>query len=203
MDWVNAFASFASARANAHGDKVIPHPPRLRFGIRSLLAMVLVASIFAAFPVLLLVVLWPIWFTGPLIALATFAIVRNAIRSDPDETTYHPPSLAGWIVLSIAFTPLLASWFIRHRWVNVFVDKNWPRQFPYPDHYLVRIHAWWDRLNPAPPGTLKLHGEYFVVLQGANALVLVACLICGVVAGYVFPKRRPFRITAGGVAKGR
>jgi len=38
-------------------------------------------------------------------------------------------------------------------------DEQWPRLFPYPDTWIRELNDWYDKRYPAPPGTIKLHGE--------------------------------------------
>ena len=159
-----------------------PEPTRFRFGLRSLLALVLVVAVLSAFPSALYALIWPVWITGPTIALVFFLLVRNATRSK----SIRWPQRSGWIGTSLAALPLFCSWFTRHRWVNAFDDNQWPRPFPYPDVWLGRIHDWWDRLHLAGPDSIKIHGEYYAVLFGINCLVIVAFIVVGAVAGYVF-----------------
>ena len=162
-----------------------PHSSRFRFGLRSLLALVFVVAIFAAFPFLLHVLAWLVWFTGPLIAVCVFQMTRNATCTNSPNDAERWPGLVAWLVLGCTAIPFIACWFIRHRWINAFSDDRWPRPFPYPDAYLLEIHDWWDRLHPVTDG-LKIHGEYDAVLQRINTLVLLACVVFGVIAGYVF-----------------
>jgi hypothetical protein len=103
-----------------------------------------------------------------------------------DRTAAHWPTLLGWFIASLALLPVIGCWFIRHRWVTAFDDALWPRPFPYPDLFLMKIHDWWDRLHPAEPGFLKIHGEFYAVLLGTNVLFLASCLAGGAVCGYVF-----------------
>ena len=166
-------------------DKMNPHSSRFRFGLRSLFALVFVVAIFAAFPILLHVLVWLIWFTGPSIAIFIFLITRNATYTNSPTAAERWPRLAGWLVLACAAIPFVACWFIRYRWITAFSDDRWPRPFPYPDVYLLQIHDCWDRLHPVTDG-IKIHGEYYAVLQDINTLVLIACVAFGALAGFLF-----------------
>jgi hypothetical protein len=113
-----------------------------------------------------------------------FVLVWRVTRPSSSENSW--PSIVGWFIAYLALLPVVGCWFIRHRWVNAFDDDRWPIPFPYPDLFLLEIHDWWDRLNPAGPSEVKIHGEFYAVLLGTNALFLVACIACGAICGYVF-----------------
>jgi hypothetical protein len=55
-------------------------------------------------------------------------------------------------------------------------DNQWPRPWPYPDQWLLRWNDQLDAEYPAPPGTLKIHGEIprmrFRLLVGFSAFFL-------------------------------
>ncbi len=155
-----------------------------RFSLRAFLLLVLFVSVFAAFPVTLMFVAWIAPFSGTAVGLVAFLFVRRATSSTNTENCW--PSFVGWLIVCLALSPVVACWFIRHRWVNGFGDDAWPRPFPYPDFLLLGIHDWWDRLHPAGPDFIKIHGEFYAVLLGTNVLLFVACLVCGAVCGYVF-----------------
>jgi hypothetical protein len=159
---------------------------RFRFTIRASIVLVFIVAVCSAFPVVPLVIASFVPYSGPLLAFAAFLFVRGATRSSDADRLPQWPSLMGWFALCVASLPLIALWFVRHRHVSCWHDPKWPRGFPYPDVYLIQIHDWWDRLHPAEPGTIKIHGEYYTVLHGINFFVLLACLIFGAVCGYVF-----------------
>ena len=50
-------------------------------------------------------------------------------------------------------------------------DAHWPRPAPYPDNSLMELNDWFDRRYPAPPGTLKIHGELMRV-----RLTIIGCI---------------------------
>jgi hypothetical protein len=39
-------------------------------------------------------------------------------------------------------------------------DLSWPRPAPYPDGWILALNHWFDLRHPAPPDSLKLHGEF-------------------------------------------
>jgi hypothetical protein len=161
------------------------HSTQLSIGLRSLLGLVFIVAMFAVFPILLHASVWLVWFTGPVIAICTFLLARNATRTNLPPGVERRPRLGGWFMLACSAIPLPASIFIRRRWIIAFSDDQWPRPFPYPDVYLMRLHDWWDRLHPVTDG-LKIHGEHYAVLQGTNILVLIASAVFGLFGGYVF-----------------
>ena len=58
---------------------------------------------------------------------------------------------------------------------------HWPRSFPYPDRWISDLDQHYDHLYPAPPGTIKLDGEFrrvrITIL--AMAAVCVGLLLVG------------------------
>ena len=164
------------------GREMIVKPARVRFGIQSLLAFTFVVAINFAFPDLRDVLLWMVWITGPAAALLVFWVVRGMTHCHLRRW----PRTSGWSSVLISALALFACLFIRHRWVNAHNDDDWPRALPYPDTYLVQVHDWWDRLHPAAPNAIKIHGEYYSILYGVNGLLFAAFLVFGAVAGYVF-----------------
>ena len=157
---------------------------RFRFSLRTLLLAVFLFSVIAAFPV-------TVWFvaaiapvSGPAVGVVAFLLVPRTAR--PDCAASRWPSFRGWFIACLGMLAVIGCWFIRHRWVTAFDDDRWPRPFPYPDLFLLEIHDWWDRLHPAGPGYLKIHGEFYAVLLGTNVLFLLACVVAGTVCGYIF-----------------
>lgn len=158
-------------------------PHGFRFSLATLLLVVCIVSVVAAFPVTLMFFVWLAPLCGPVLGLCLGFVVWHAAR--PQNSAHRWPPVLGWFAACLALLLVLGCWFIRHRWINGFDDNAWPRPFPYPDLLLLEIHDWWDRLHPAPAGSLKIDGEFYAVLLGANALFLFACLVCGVVCGRV------------------
>ena len=155
-------------------------PTVFRFGLRTLLFAFSIVAICAACPGLFTVLAWPIRVTGPTAVAAAFIVVR---RLTPNHTRCSVSNR--WIFLFSAAIPLCGFMFARHRWLNAFRDTLFPRPLPYPDVYLVQIHDWWDRLHPVEPTSMKIHGEYYSVLLGINALLFFSCVLFGGVAGLI------------------
>src|SRR5262245_50468358 len=62
-------------------------------------------------------------------------------------------------------------WCLQRFSPPVFVrDKAFPRSWPYPDWLLLALNDYFVKMYPAPPGTIKLHGE----IARVQALVIVA-----------------------------
>lgn len=38
-------------------------------------------------------------------------------------------------------------------------DGAWPKPWPYPDSWLLKLNNRYDAIYPAPPGCIKIHGE--------------------------------------------
>lgn len=94
--------------------------------------------------------------------------------------------LAAWaaqrLILLLSVALLMVVLWSRHRLLVSWVDVLWPRPFPYPDVALLQFHDWLDARYPAPPGHLKIHGEFYTVLFTLNVLAW----ICGSVTGYLW-----------------
>ena len=161
-----------------------PHRSRFRFGIRSLLVTVFVVAIFSAFPWLLYLAGWYVWVTGPLLGCFAFIIVRSMDRRESQDFGW--PTTTNWFVLTLSLVLLLLGWFARHRWVYAFDDPKWPRPFPYPDEFLIAAHDWLNQLNPVFAGKIKFEGDYYTVLLIMNVIVMIAFILFGAIAGYVF-----------------
>jgi hypothetical protein len=56
---------------------------------------------------------------------------------------------------------------------------------PYPDSLIIAMMQWFDARHPAPPGSLKVHGEFPRVSFVMGMLVFVGMCFCGFLAGVV------------------
>lgn len=74
------------------------------------------------------------------------------------------------IYLSLVFLRELDQWALSQ-------DPLYPRSFPYADRILERYEAWLDARNPAPPGTIKFHGEYYTLLKHLTMSLLISCTV--------------------------
>lgn len=53
-----------------------------------------------------------------------------------------------------------AAWALHRASDAVLVrDASWPRPVPDPDGWIAALNDWYDARYPAPPDTLKIHGE--------------------------------------------
>lgn len=57
-------------------------------------------------------------------------------------------------------------------------DSDWPQPWPYPDRGLTALHDWYDARHPAPPGSIKIHGE----LLRVRLIVWAALAFCSIPA---------------------
>lgn len=170
---------------------------RFQFSLRSLFAFVFVAALIAAnWSFVASFFLWWFVLTGPMLVLTSFCVVRWLSRPSSPPASPRFASYLGWFAALLAFAQLAFCVFVRHRWVDPWNDAMWPRGFPYPDLFLMEIHDRWNRLNPAPPGSIKIHGEYFAVYRCITGIALGACLLFGMVCGYVFRQANFFAAMA-------
>ncbi len=70
------------------------------------------------------------------------------------------PRLALCIAIFGAIGSLYFAWSL-HRLSGAVLteDPQWPRPFPYPDHWLWNLDQWLDARYPTPPDHIKLHSE--------------------------------------------
>ena len=61
-----------------------------------------------------------------------------------------------------------------------------PGRIPYPDEFLIAAHDWLNQLNPVFAGKIKFEGDYYTVLLIMNVIVMIAFILFGAIAGYVF-----------------
>jgi hypothetical protein len=64
-----------------------------------------------------------------------------------------------WISLSLLGAAYFGWALFRVSDRVLFFDLAWPRGWPYPDCWLYELDVAFDRMNPAPPDNIKLHGE--------------------------------------------
>lgn len=63
--------------------------------------------------------------------------------------------------------------------------------FPYPDGWINGLERWFDARYPAPPDTLKLHGEYFRVAAVLGMLELTFAAMTGWLIGLLVHRPAP------------
>jgi hypothetical protein len=83
-------------------------------------------------------------------------------------------------IASIPFlvTTLYCTWCLHRLAPTTLIrDKSFPRPWPYPDWLLIELNDYFDKLYPAPFGSIKMHGEIARVLASITlvTLVLIAC----------------------------
>jgi hypothetical protein len=71
-------------------------------------------------------------------------------------------------------------------------DPQWPRPHPYPDQWLFALNDWFDTRNPAPPDSIKLHGEWDRV-RATVALVFASCLWVFVISTVKLQGKKPVK----------
>jgi len=72
---------------------------------------------------------------------------------------------------------LYCAWCLHRFSTSTFIhDKLFPRAWPYPDWLLMELNDYFDKLYPASPDSIKIHGEIARVRATVTlaALVLIA-----------------------------
>ncbi len=76
---------------------------------------------------------------------------------------------------------LYAAWSLHRAGDEVLMqDMSWPRAFPYPDGWIADLNRWYDARYPAPPGSLKLHGEFLRVRLTIGVALAIGVLLLGI-----------------------
>jgi hypothetical protein len=96
-----------------------------------------------------------------------------------------------WGVLAIVVVAALYLAWGHHR-AMYMVAYGLDHAFPYPDPAINALALWFDARRPAPPGLLKLHGEYRTVGFVLGMLTLIVASLTGLCVG-VLSKRREGR----------
>jgi hypothetical protein len=110
--------------------------------------------------------------------LAAFALARwlgMTVRSSGVRTFVSA-------LTALSFAAVLYLAWAHHRAWN-FPSLSWDNGFPYPDREIARLAHWFDVRRPAPPGSLKLHGEFPTVSFVLGMLVLVLSGGAGFLSG--------------------
>ncbi len=80
------------------------------------------------------------------------------------------------LVIPALMGVIYCAWLLHRTSFSIIIgDPQWPRSCPYPDQWLLALNDWYDARNPAPPDSLKLHGEWDRV-RATVALVLTSCV---------------------------
>jgi hypothetical protein len=112
--------------------------------------------------------------------LTAFAFARRfgpLVRSPRGRTTVS-------VLLTIALTATLYLAWAHHRSAYMFPSvAQFDYSFPYPDRGINALERWFDARRPAPPGTLKMHGEYIRVAAILGALAFVCAGVTGCLVG--------------------
>jgi hypothetical protein len=91
----------------------------------------------------------------------------------------------GRAVVSVLLTLALAvmlylAWAYRRCWSFAYgLDHG----LPYPDPGINALARWFDARRPAPPGILKLHGEFHTVAFVLGTMVLILAGVAGGLSG--------------------
>ena len=72
-------------------------------------------------------------------------------------------------------------------------DGHWPRSWPFPDKLIDHWERWLDVSHPAPPGFIKIDGEWdrlhFYLYCWITASVIVT--LCGYICLFVLRRKKP------------
>ncbi len=154
---------------------------RFQFSLNALLVICTVAAV--------VLVVWQVVFewmfahvywTALLVFLAVWGSVQRRARYWRQD--YATRFSWAWVLLALSACVLV--FWIRYRWV--VDDPSWPRPFPYPDKVLMAFHDLLDRMDPPPPGHIKLEGEFYLVLCYLNVLVFAMSGLVGAAVGISF-----------------
>lgn len=170
---------------------------RIQFSLRSILVLVVLVALGC--------VLAPIWlidfpFTATSCAIfpiavsiiAMLALCTGAVCGYPARFMLGRTAcrLLGWTVFSliVVATGYLAWVFSRESHVTaIWEDPLYPRPFPYADEVLERYSHWLDARNPAPLGTIKIHGEYYTILEHLKWSIIAGIASMFFVLGFLAP----------------
>jgi hypothetical protein len=86
---------------------------------------------------------------------------------------------SGTILLAISLFACTFGAWARYRISDnvIMYDHAFPRPAPYPDPLLLFLNNWFDARHPAPPGTIKLHGEIARIRATLDILILLTLTI--------------------------
>lgn len=133
-----------------------------RFSLRTLLVAMVLAALAAVNWKLLYYlgvhaqvesVFWPVLLA---LCVAAWSVAQTGPRILSAQKRSEQILAIVWIALwaLISFYWL----WVRSRWHVVwYFGPKFP--FPFPDEWLIELHNWFDRRDPAPPGVIKLRGE--------------------------------------------
>ena len=167
----------------------LDHPSRrpAQFTLRSLLiAIFALAIIIANWRTVLSFtssIFWPTTLTVVMLSFVAGQRTRSTVLPNSSRM-FRRLAMRMWLLVQIIFTVVVL--WSRYRWLASFDDSFWPRAFPYPDAVLFEFHRWIDGKYPAPPGYLKIRGEFYSVLFILNVTAWLAVLISGFHLGLLF-----------------
>jgi hypothetical protein len=129
---------------------------------------------------------WSAWLVAFFAGFVVGSLIARVIAPRPVRNVVIALSWIFLIVASVSTCYLLWS---RHRWLNInshFASNNL-RPLPFPDFLLLGYHDWLDARRPAPPGSIKIHGEFYTVLLTLDLLVIAFFGLLGALLGIVAP----------------
>jgi hypothetical protein len=107
----------------------------------------------------------------------------------------RPGRVSVWTLLGMALcADLYFIWAQWRAWPG-FPDTETIRGFPFPDYAIIALARWFDVRNPAPPGTLKMHGELPRVAFIFGLVVVFFTSVFGFLLGVLLKRPADPRLT--------
>jgi hypothetical protein len=152
----------------------------MRFSIRFLAILMAIIAICCVYAQDLIELVLDCYYPISVVLLfGTFLAGQRLLMQWKVSQRFHVLSSINFAVgLLVLAAAMLVVW-ARYRWVMLYFTG----EFPYPDTLLLQFCNWLDARNPAPPGFLKLHGEYDTVLLILTLATYTLSLVAGLLLG--------------------
>lgn len=119
---------------------------------------------------------------------------RLAPRLQPGRRVIDVAGKLRLVALAICLISIACGAWCLQRVRASYLDPSWPRNFPYPDTYLLALNDYYDARWPAPPGTFKMHGEVQLVqLTVIGVMAAAIGCLCLCIAPAILRHRRSRR----------
>ncbi|HJQ80841.1 MAG TPA: hypothetical protein VJ828_12835 [Lacipirellulaceae bacterium] len=169
----------------------------LRFGLRSLLIIVALVALGCTFlpsalayhPESLRFRVAAALFTLPS-ALIAFAFGTICAHLTCAIMSIRIVRYSAWMLLVLIWALTCYLVWAHQRWLY-FDDPFYPRLLPYPDELLQKYHNWLDARNPAAAGHIKIHGEFYTVMEHLHFTIFAAIIVAFFMLGLIAPNVAP------------